>query len=231
MTEHETTALVLLSGGQDSTTCLAWALDRFKKVEALGFNYGQRHSIELTCAEQVAMAAGVPFEIVNVPGLGGSSLTDHDAEVNADGGMGGLPSTFTPGRNAVFLSIAAGIAVRRGIHDIVTGICQTDYSGYPDCREDFAQAMEISLSLALNCRLDIHTPLMHMTKAETVGLAVELDALHLLGRSHTCYHGQRPACGKCPACQLRVKGFDEYGIDDPIQYASNHDNVVPIGRV
>ena len=212
-------AVVLLSGGQDSTTCLAWALNRFEEVSAVGFDYGQRHAVELESAREVAAAAGVDFTLVRVPGLGGSSLTDHDQEVAATGGHLDLPTTFTPGRNAVFLSLAAGLAVQKGATNLVTGICQTDYSGYPDCRDDFRYAMQAALALAVGVPMEIHAPLMHLTKAETVEMAVNLDALDLLKESHTCYHGLRPACGLCPACQLRVKGFKEYGISDPIAYA------------
>lgn len=216
--QDQRSALVLLSGGQDSTTCLAWAQRRFCEVSAVGFDYGQRHAIELLAAEAVADAAGVHFVVVPVHGLGGSSLTDHSMEVKADGGHRGLPNTFTPGRNAVFLSLAAGIAAQRGIADLVVGICQTDYSGYPDCRDSFREAMERALSLAVAVELTIHAPLMHLTKAQTVGLAVELEALDSLSLSHTCYQGARPACGICPACKLRLRGFAEHGIEDPVPY-------------
>ena len=212
-------AVVLLSGGQDSTTCLAWALRRFGRVKALAFDYGQRHAVELDSAELVADAAGVALEVIPVSGLRGSSLTDHDQAVTADGGLGGLPSTFTPGRNLVFLALSVGVAVEFGAANIVTGICQTDYSGYPDCREKFRGAMEEAIRAALDAEgMAVHAPLMALTKAETVALAVDLEALPLLAHSHTCYHGQRPACGTCPACELRLKGFSEAGVADPIPY-------------
>jgi 7-cyano-7-deazaguanine synthase len=214
MNDHS--ALVLLSGGQDSTTCLAWALARFSEVHAVAFDYGQRHAVELESAQAVASEAGVGLDIIPVHGLGGSALTDHTAEVKADGGHMDLPTTFVPGRNAVFLSIAAGLAVQRGAAHLVTGICQTDYSGYPDCRDDFRAAMEQALSLAVGAPLTIHAPLMKLTKAETVHLAASLGALGLLGKSHTCYQGARPPCRECPACVLRERGFNEAGLVDPL---------------
>lgn len=212
-------AVVLLSGGQDSATCVAWALATFTRVKAVIFDYGQRHNVELAAAVAIAAAARIEHEIVPITGLRGSSLTDHEREVTADGGMHGLPSTFTPGRNAVFMSIAAGVAVEFGAGNLVTGICQTDYSGYPDCREDFRVAMEATLNAALGIDwFRIHAPLMFRTKAQTVELAVELEAMPLLKHSHTCYLGERPACGTCPACVLRLKGFAEQGVADPIAY-------------
>lgn len=214
-------AIVLLSGGQDSTTCLALALEHFDRVKAVAFDYGQRHNIELCSARSVAEAAGVEIEIIKVPGLRGSSLTDHSRAVDADGGMHGLPSTFTPARNLVFLALAAGVAVEFGAGVLVTGVCQTDYSGYPDCRDEFIVAAEDAINKALGIDwFEIHTPLMELTKAETVTLAVSLDALGLLAHSHTCYLGLSPSCGTCPACVLRLKGFAEAGVTDPIAYAS-----------
>lgn len=214
-------AVVLLSGGQDSTTCLSWALDNYDRVKAVGFDYGQRHRIELDAARKVAEEAGVEFEVVVVPGLRGSSLTDHDQEVDADGGLHGLPSTFTPGRNLVFLSLSVGVAVEFGAGALVTGICQTDFSGYPDCREDFRAAMERAVNKALGIDwMKIEAPLMELSKAETVLLAQSLGGLELLAHSHTCYEGVRPACGKCPACLLRLRGFQEAGVKDPVPYAS-----------
>ena len=217
-----TRSLVVLSGGQDSTICLAWALRLFDRVEALSFDYGQRHRVELESAGAIAKATSVPHIVVPVPGLTGSSLTDHSAPVLPSGGLLNLPSTFTPGRNAVFLALAAGRAAASGIHDLVTGICQTDFSGYPDCRDDFRASMEATMRLALGgFPLRIHAPLMHLTKAESVALAARLDALPLLALSHTCYLGRRPACGECPACVLRLRGFQEAGIEDPIPYSHN----------
>ena len=143
------TALVVLSGGQDSTTCLAWAQERYGTVEAITFDYGQRHCIEIAQAAKIADKAGVPWTLVPVGGLCGSALTDHSQPVEATGGMDGLPTTFTPGRNAVFLATACGYAATRDITHVVTGICETDYSGYPDCREDFRKAMETAMALAI----------------------------------------------------------------------------------
>ena len=219
-----TAALVLLSGGQDSTTCLAWALANFDMVEAVAFDYGQRHAVELDSAELVANEAGVFLRTVPVSGLGGSSLTDHSAAVTVDGGMGGLPSTFTPGRNAVFLSIAAGIAAQGGITNLVTGICQTDYSGYPDCRRSTIDAMERALSLGVGqagtaepWAIRVWTPLMWIDKAATVRMARRLPGCwEALALTHTCYYGQQPPCGDCPACEIRARGFAQANEADPL---------------
>ncbi len=217
-------ALVLLSGGQDSTTALAWALSKFDHVEALCINYGQRHAVETECARTIARLAKVPLHFASVSGIGsGTALVDHEAEVNVDGGMDGLPSTFVPGRNAVFLSLASGLAASIDAGNVVTGVCQTDYSGYPDCRDHFVKAMTSAMGLALDRPLQIHTPLMWLTKAETVRLMLDLEsetvpAIAMLAETHTCYEGKRPACGKCPACELRLAGFAEAGVTDPIDY-------------
>lgn len=209
-------AVVLFSGGQDSTTCLAWAHARFPKVVALSINYGQRHAVELQAADEIARTLGVERVELGVSFPPSSALNSDGAiDVKPDGGHNNLPSTFLPGRNATFLSLAASLAIARGFTDVVTGVCQTDYSGYPDCREDFVTAMSAALSLAVATPLNIHTPLMHLTKAATVRLAQELGAMPLVGRSHTCYLGKRPACGSCPACVLRAKGFAEAGVVDP----------------
>ncbi len=212
--------LVLLSGGQDSTTCLAWALEQFDELHAICFDYGQRHKIELECAKEVAKATNTPLHIQKLnlfQDLTTSALTNLDQEIT-HGDEENLPSTFVPGRNLIFLSTAAIHAHSLGISDLITGVCQTDYSGYPDCREDFIISLEQSISLALDTKINIHTPLMHLTKAETVTMINELGKLHLLEHSHTCYKGSRPACGQCPSCELRLKGFKEAGITDPIEY-------------
>lgn len=215
-------AVVVFSGGQDSTTCLAWARSRFDEVHALTFDYGQRHRAELTAARRIAKRVGVRHVVVNLHGFGqvsASALTRRNVKVRADGGLGGLPSTFTPGRNLVFLTVAASYAVSHGAADLVTGVCQTDYSGYPDCRRSTIDAVEQAIKLGNGLdAFRIHTPLMDLTKAETVRLAVELGALPLLAESHTCYQGARPACGTCPACVLRRRGFFEAGVPDPIAY-------------
>jgi len=212
-------ALVLHSGGQDSTTCLQWALQQFDAVQVISFDYGQRHKAELEAAKTIATKAGVTHEVIALPIL--SELTDNalvNKGLKIEFNEGGLPSTFVDGRNAVFLNVAAIYAKQRNIPNLVTGVCQTDYSGYPDCREAFVQSMEKTLQLAMEYPFKIHTPLMHLTKAETVKLMQDLGGLELLQYTHTCYEGTRPACGKCPACQLRLKGFEEAGVEDPIRY-------------
>ncbi len=211
-------AVVLLSGGQDSTTCLAWALARFPTVAAVTIDYGQRHRVELDCAAAIARAAGVPQTVIpcdSFRSLGGNALTGNLA-VGSAPAAGGLPNTFVPGRNLVFLTLAAAYGWQRGLTDLVTGVCQTDYSGYPDCREDTMQALQAALRAGMDAPFTIHTPLMHLTKAQTVLLIRDLGRLPWLALSHTCYEGSRPPCGRCPACLLRAKGFAEAGIADPL---------------
>ncbi|MEM1044046.1 MAG: 7-cyano-7-deazaguanine synthase QueC [Bacteroidota bacterium] len=226
------TALVLFSGGQDSTTCLFWALHPdagrfggFGRVEALGFRYGQRHAVELGQAQQIADLAGVPFAVLDLSGLlSGSALTEHEGDVSAPHALApDLPASFVPGRNALFLTIAASYGYTRGIRDLVGGMCQTDYSGYPDCRRDFVDSQEQTLALALDAPVAVHTPLMHRTKAETWKLAADLgtvrgvDVLETVRElSHTDYHGDRSerhawGYGKLdnPASVLRAKGYAE----------------------
>lgn len=210
-------AVVLSSGGQDSTTCLYWALTCFDNVECVSFDYGQRHIIELNAARDIAKLAGVKHTIIAVPSFRILSETSLVSDLPIGEGSGGLPTTFLPGRNIVFLAIAAGYAAEHGISDIVTGICQTDYSGYPDCREAFRAAMQVAISLGTDRDMRIHAPLMWLTKGETVRMAKRLsgcwDALAL---SHTCYNGVWPGCGKCPACLLRQAGFNDAGEIDPV---------------
>jgi 7-cyano-7-deazaguanine synthase len=215
-------ALVVLSGGQDSTTCLYWALDRFGRhsVDTVTFDYGQRHRIELDCAARVADQAGVPntcLPIDTFAVLGGDALTDPDIDVasTADG-TEALPNTFVPGRNLIFLTFAAAHAYQKGIGNLVTGVAQTDYSGYPDCREETIAALQQALRLGMETGVAIHTPLMHLSKKETVELARDLGALPAMALTHTCYNGKRPPCGTCAACELRAKGFDEANIADPL---------------
>jgi 7-cyano-7-deazaguanine synthase len=214
------TALVLLSGGQDSTTCLWWAIQNFSKVRAIGFDYGQRHKVELQQAARIAYIAGeIPFEVIPLPGiLGGSSLTDHSKDHNAAHEMNAdLPASFTAGRNALFLTIAVAIGYGQGITDIVTGTCQADFSGYPDCRRRFIDAEQVALTLALDQDIRIHTPLMYLTKAETWRLAKELGCLEIVVEySVTDYNGdmsQRHEWGygneDNPATKLRANGFRE----------------------
>lgn len=215
-------ALVLLSGGQDSTTCLYWAIDRFgtDAVTTISFDYGQRHRIELECAANIAAAADI--ENVRLPidtfsALGGDALTDSAVAVsNEPNPASGLPNTFVPGRNLIFLTYAAAYAYQVGIDNVVIGVAQTDYSGYPDCREATIAALQQALRLGMESEVTIHTPLMRLSKKETVLLARDLGALPAMALTHTCYNGERPPCGTCAACELRAKGFAEAGLDDPL---------------
>ena len=216
-------ALIVLSGGQDSTTCLYWALNNYKEVLTITFDYGQRHKIELDAAKKIARFAGVTNEILPIntfEKLGGNSLTGS-ADVESTTVEGELPNTFVPGRNLIFLTFAAAYAYQRCIKDIVAGVCQTDYSGYPDCRQNTIEALQVAVNLGMEYQVKIHTPLMWMTKAETVYFAEEVGALQALAWSHTCYNGEVPPCGECPACILREKGFNEAGIKDPLIERTN----------
>ena len=215
-------ALVLLSGGQDSTTCLYWAIDRYgsKQVSSVSFDYGQKHRIELESASSVAKAAGVENVLLPIDtfaALGGDALTDAATPVDAEAdNRTDLPVTFVAGRNLIFITYAAALAYRRGIQNIVAGVAQTDYSGYPDCREETIEALQRAIQLGMEYEFVIHTPLMHRSKRETVELAIELRALDAMALTHTCYNGVRPPCGKCAACELRAKGFSEAGVPDPL---------------
>jgi 7-cyano-7-deazaguanine synthase len=223
-------AVVLLSGGQDSTTCLYWAKERFERLYALTFDYGQRHRIELEAARTIAQMAGVAahriLKVSELAELGGSALLE-DIPIQERGGRGNLPNTFVPGRNLLFLVLAAAWAYQLECHDLVGGMCQTDYSGYPDCRRATLDALERAIELGMEWTIRIHTPLMFLTKAQSVQLAQEVGALDALAYSHTCYEGRFPPCGVCPACRLRARGFEEAGIEDPLLvrarqlYASN----------
>ncbi|OWY37251.1 7-cyano-7-deazaguanine synthase QueC [Xenophilus sp. AP218F] len=217
-------ALVVLSGGQDSTTCLYWALQRFGQdhVEAVTFDYGQRHRVELDCARKIAALAGVRQTVLPIDtfaAIGGNALTDDaiapESGARADGDQA-LPNTFVPGRNLIFLSFAAALAYTRGARHLVTGVAQTDYSGYPDCRENTLKALELALRLGMDSRVELHAPLMHLSKAQTVTLAQQVGAMEALSFSHTCYNGEVPPCGHCAACELRAKGFAEAGVADPL---------------
>lgn len=226
-----TTALVLFSGGQDSTTCLAHALARYERVETLGFDYGQRHSVELQARTTVLARLTERFPawaprlgqdhmltLDVLRQIGGSSLTEDMAfAMQADG----LPNTFVPGRNLVFLTLAGALAYRRGLQVIVTGVCETDFSGYPDCRDDTMKAMQLALNLGLERRLRIETPLMWIDKAATWRMAEALGGPALVDLivedTHTCYEGERGqrhdwgyGCGTCPACALRARGWEGY---------------------
>jgi 7-cyano-7-deazaguanine synthase len=222
-------ALVLFSGGQDSTTCLAWALDRYSNVETVGFAYGQRHIVELDCRAPVRAALGTvcpgrlgPDHTIDLTGvlggIGGTALTSHIAIAMTDEG---LPNTFVPGRNLLFLTCAAALAYRRGLRRIVAGMCETDYSGYPDCRDDTVKAMQLALNLGMQRRFVLETPLMWRDKAATWALAHALGGAQLVEliriQTHSCYLGDRShlhewgyGCGTCPACELRANGWQRW---------------------
>nr|WP_295078195.1 7-cyano-7-deazaguanine synthase QueC [uncultured Roseateles sp.] len=224
-------ALVLFSGGQDSTACLAWALDRFAQVETLGFDYGQRHRVELDCRQVVRRELMAQFpqwaaklgedHLLDLSLLGqisDTALTESRAiEMQANG----LPNTFVPGRNLLFLSFAATLAYRRGASVLVGGMCETDYSGYPDCRDNTLKSLQVALSLGLDTPMTIETPLMFLTKAQTWALSEQLGGAALneliVDHTHTCYLGERTqrhawgyGCGSCPACELRARGHAEF---------------------
>jgi 7-cyano-7-deazaguanine synthase len=219
---------VLFSGGQDSTTCLAWALARYSHVETVGFAYGQRHAVELDCRGPVRQGLAAMQDWgerlgddhlvdlgASLAGIGATALTsDEDIRMTAEG----LPSTFVPGRNLVFLAYAGAIAYRRGLRRLVAGMCETDYSGYPDCRDDAVKAMQLALNLGMDRRFVVETPLMWVDKAATWGLAEELGGAPLVEliveHTHSCYLGDRTTrhdwgrgCGTCPACELRAAGW------------------------
>lgn len=207
-------ALVVFSGGQDSTTCLFWALKRFKEVEAVTFNYNQRHSLEIECAKNIAEELGVKHHILDMAllnQLAPSALTRTDIEVK-EGENGELPSSFVPGRNLIFLSFAGILASQIGAAHIVTGVCETDFSGYPDCRDIFVKSLNVTLNLSMDSQFVIHTPLMWLNKAETWGLADSLGALDFVReKTLTCYNGIiSDGCGECPSCKLRQRGLEEY---------------------
>ena len=209
-------ALVVLSGGQDSTTCLFWAKREFEEVVALSFNYGQKHALEVELAQTIAERAGVPHTTLDcdlIGRLGRNSLTHTDMEIEKGVAEGGRPpSTFVPGRNLFFLSMAAVYARERGISHLVTGVSQTDFSGYPDCRDAFIRSLNVTLNLALDAQMVIHTPLMWIDKCETWALADELGVLDLVRHDTlTCYNGvPGDGCGECPACILRRRGLEAY---------------------
>lgn len=221
MPKFNSKALILLSGGQDSTTCLAWAMKKFSKVYSICFDYGQIHKIELLAAKKIAKITKTPFKIQKIAflkDLTDSALTNPQKKIIIPKNK--LPSTFVPGRNLIFLSIAAIYAKKLKINNLITGVCQTDFSGYPDCRNQFIKSLEKTLQLSMQTPFKIYTPLMWLTKAQSVKLMQQLDKIELLKYSHSCYKGLRIACGKCPACKLRLKGFKEAQVTDPIKYAA-----------
>lgn len=208
-------ALVVFSGGQDSTTCLFWAKKQFREVHALSFIYGQKHVKEVELARAIAAKAGVHFDVMDVSfigKLGHNSLTDTTMKMDAEKPADGVPNTFVPGRNLFFLSIAAVYARERGIRHLVTGVSQTDFSGYPDCRDNFIRSLNVTLNLAMKEQFVIHTPLMWIDKAATWALADELGVLDLVrNETLTCYNGiPGDGCGHCPACKLRREGLEKY---------------------
>ena len=208
-------ALVVFSGGQDSTTCLFWALRHFSKVHTITFGYGQKHSAEIECARKIAEIAGVDFHFMDVSfigRLGANSLTDTSIEMDQERPAGSFPNTFVPGRNLFFLSIAAVYAREKGIRHIVTGVSQTDFSGYPDCRDSFIKSLNVTLNLAMDNQFVIHTPLMWIDKAQTWEMADRLGVLDIVRtQTLTCYNGIKgDGCGHCPACKLRRAGLQAY---------------------
>jgi 7-cyano-7-deazaguanine synthase len=240
---NESRALVLFSGGQDSTVALAWALERFASVETVGFDYGQRHRIELECRQVIRDKLPFlptlhserlgPDHLIDLKALGAISDTALTRETEIAFAETGLPTTFVPGRNLIFLSFAAALAYRRDCRHIVLGVCETDYSGYPDCRDDTIKAMQVALGLGLDRRLVLHTPLMWRDKAQTFALAQALGGQPLLDLvvedSHSCYLGDRATrhawghgCGHCPACELRANGYSAYLIS-PDDTGPSHD--------
>ena len=231
MTLFADTALVLFSGGQDSTVCLAWALERFARVETVGFDYGQRHAVELAVRPRIRehMAAlNAQWKarlgedhVIALDALSAISDTALTRESAIEIAENGLPTTFVPGRNLIFLSFAGALAYRRGARHLVAGMCETDYSGYPDCRDDTVKAMQVALTLGMDKRVTIHTPLMWIDKAATFAMAEELGGAALLALivedTHSCYLGERTrrhdwgyGCGECPACKLRAQGFAKF---------------------
>ena len=231
MTISPDTALVLFSGGQDSTVCLAWALERYSRVETVGFDYGQRHAIELAVRRPIrdGIAALRPDwavrlgddHVVKLDALAAISDTALTRDMAIEMGGNGLPTTFVPGRNLIFLTFAGALAYRRGARHLVAGMCETDYSGYPDCRDDTIKAMQVALSLGMDRRVVLHTPLMWIDKAGTFAMAREIGGKPLLDlvieQTHSCYLGDRThrhdwgyGCGTCPACKLRADGFKRF---------------------
>ncbi|MDN4600353.1 7-cyano-7-deazaguanine synthase QueC [Chryseobacterium mucoviscidosis] len=210
---NEEKAVVVFSGGQDSTTCLFWAKQQFAEVEVVTFDYGQRHKLEIECAAEIARDLGVQQTVLDMSllnQLAPNALTRTDVEITHEEGE--LPSTFVDGRNLLFLSFAAIMAKQKGARHLVTGVCETDFSGYPDCRDSFVKSMNVTLNLSMDYPFVIHTPLMWLDKAQTWKMADDLGAFdYVRERTLTCYNGIiGDGCGECPACKLRKAGLDRY---------------------
>ena len=208
-------ALVCLSGGQDSTTCLYWALKNFDHVEAVCFSYGQKHALEVEVARRIAGKAGVEFSLLDLSLLGQmthNALTDASVVMDKEKPADALPNTFVPGRNMLFLTLAAVKAYEKGIRNLVTGVSQTDFSGYPDCRDTFIRSLNVSLNLAMESQFVIHTPLMWLDKEQEWELADEMGVFDMVrNETLTCYNGvMADGCGECPACKLRRAGLERY---------------------
>lgn len=208
-------AVVVFSGGQDSTTCLFWALERFDKVIAVTFDYGQRHRLEIDCAKEIAADLGIEHHVLDMAllnQLAPNSLTRDDIPVEAAANDGELPNSFVPGRNLLFFSFAGVLAQVRGCDHIVTGVSQTDFSGYPDCRDNFIKSLNVTLNLAMDHQFELHTPLMWIDKADTWQMADELGRLdYIREKTLTCYNSIKGSgCGTCPSCLLRQKGLETY---------------------
>lgn len=219
---HEEKAVVVFSGGQDSTTCLFWALKRFAEVEVITFNYGQRHALELECAASIAQELGVKQHVLDMGllnQLAPNALTRSDIDIEAKEGE--VPNTFVEGRNLLFLTFAAIVAKGIGAKHIITGVCETDFSGYPDCRDVFIKSLNVTLNLSMDYQFVIDTPLMWLDKAQTWQLADELGAFEFVReRTLTCYNGiPADGCGECPACELRRRGLEQYLERRPAQAA------------
>ncbi len=236
MTRQDGKALVLFSGGQDSATCLAWALERFSLVETIGFSYGQRHAVEMDVRQAFLrhLKAGFPAwaarlgedHVLDLSVIGQMGQTALTADVAIEMGRNNLPTTFVPGRNILFFTSAAAVAYRRGLRHLVGGMCETDYSGYPDCRDDTLKALQVALNLGLDARFVVETPLMWLDKAATWQLAAQLGGQALVAlmveHTHSCYRGDRSrrhdwgyGCGTCPACDLRAGGWQRFVAERP----------------
>lgn len=205
-------ALVVFSGGQDSTTCLFWAMERYSDVEVVTFNYGQRHALEIDVAKQIANEQGIKHHILDMSllaQLSPNALTNHDVSIAHDSE---IPNTFVPARNLLFMSFAAALSYQIEAKHIITGVCETDFSGYPDCRDNFIKSLNVTINLSMDANFEIHTPLMWLDKKETWALADTLGKLdYVRNKTLTCYEGiPADGCGECPSCKLRNKGLNDY---------------------